>query len=94
MKYLLQPEDKSALTWLIEKDAKPSVIPVFPDDKSLGLVMAYLLNGVCYAEVLNDHNHLERICDSKFPFGKLFFHVKRQDLIDVCSELKNYRGLP
>lgn len=94
MRYLLQPKDKSALMWLFEKDAKPSVIPVFPEDKSLGLVMAYLLNGVCYAEVLNDSSHLEQICSGRFPFGRLFFHIKRQDLHDVCSELKNYRGLP
>lgn len=94
MRYLLQPENKSPLAWLFERDAKPSVVPVIPADKTFGLVMAYLLNGTCYAEVLNSAERLEQICGSKFPFGRLFFHIKQQDLHSVCAELKNYKGLP
>lgn len=86
MRHLLQPKDKPPLDWLLERDAKPSVVPVFPVGLNLRLVMAYLLNGVCYAEVLNEPAHLEQICGGKFPFGRLFFHIKRQDIDDVCSD--------
>jgi hypothetical protein len=86
MRSLLQPKDKPPLAWLLERDASPSAVPVFPAGKDLGLVMAYLLNGVCYAEVLDEPAHLEKICCGKFPFGRLFFHVKRQDIDDVRAD--------
>lgn len=86
MRVLLQPKDKPALAWLLERDAEPSVVPVFPAGSDLRLVMAYLLNGVCYAEVLNEPARLEQICCGKFPFGRLFFHIKRHDISDVCAD--------
>jgi len=94
MRYLLQPENTSTLSWLFEKNANPSVIPEFPEDGKSELVMAYLLNGVCYAEVLNGPAHLNQTCAGKFPFGRLFFHIPQQDVFDVCADFKNYRGLP
>jgi hypothetical protein len=86
MRRLLQPKDKPLLVWLLERDAQPSAVPVFPGGEDLSLVTAYLLNGVCYAEVLNDCAHLEQICSGKFPFGRLFFHIKQQDINDVCAD--------
>lgn len=89
MAILLQPENKPVLTWLLEKDPTPSAVPVFPEGNDLGLVMAYLLNGVCYAEFLTGPYQLKQICGSGFPFGRLFFHIKRQDLQQVCDRLED-----
>jgi hypothetical protein len=96
VRYLLQPENKPVLTWLLEKDPAPSAAPVFPEGDDLGLVVAYLLNGVCYAEVLINSEQLVETCGSGFPFGRLFFHVKRQDLYSACDALtkSSFGGLP
>lgn len=86
MRHFLQPDGK-LLPWLLKQDAAPSVIPVFPDDVEIGLVVAYLLNGTCYAEVLTSKEHLFAVCGKGFPYGRLFFRVKKDSLFLVCPQL-------
>jgi hypothetical protein len=93
MRHFIQPDGK-LLPWLLEQDATPSVIPVFPNDGNIGLVVAYLLNGTCYAEVLTGKDSLFDVCGKGFPFGRLFFHVKKTTLFPVCDTLtgKSFGG--
>ena len=86
MRHFLQPEGQ-LLPWLLRRDAAPSVIPIFPEDPENGLVVAYLLNGTCYAEVLTGKESLFDVCGKGFPFGRLFFHVKKASLYLVCDTL-------
>jgi hypothetical protein len=87
MRYILQPKAVSVLSWLIRKDPEPKLLPVFPDDSETRLVVAHLLNGKCYAEVVTDDKHLLSICGKGFPFGRMFFYVKHVDLAGVCDTL-------
>ena len=95
MRHFIQPNAR-LLPWLLEQDAAPSVIPVFPDDVENGLVVAYLLNGTCYAEVLTNKEQLFAVCGKGFPYGRLFFHVKKASLFLVCAQLsrKSFGGPP
>jgi hypothetical protein len=86
MRFILQPAG-SVLTWLLRKDAAPRIVPTLPGDEENGLVVAYLLNGLCYAEVLTDKAQVRAVCGSGLPLGRLFFHVKKNDLISVCAQL-------
>jgi hypothetical protein len=86
MRYIIQPQNEKALTWLLAKDPTPSVAPLFPDSEK-GLVVAYLLNGACYSEVIPTKAQLSAVCGSGFPFGRLFFHVKKDDLFQACPRL-------
>jgi len=96
VRYLLQPEKKPVLAWLLERDPAPSPAPTAPETVDFGLVVAYLLNGVCYAEVLITAQQLVKTCGSGFPFGRLFFHVKKSDIYPVCAQLtaSSFGGLP
>jgi hypothetical protein len=87
VRYLLQPKSVSVLSWLIRRDPEPKPIPVFPDDAETRLVVAHLLNGKCYAEVITDTKHLLSVCGKSFPFGRMFFHVKHVDLAGCCVTL-------
>lgn len=86
MRHFLQPDGK-LLIWLLKQDPAPSVVPVFPGDREIGLVVAYLLNGTCYAEVLTCKKSLFDVCGKGFPYGRLFFHVKKSKLFPVCDTL-------
>jgi hypothetical protein len=96
MRYFIQPRKGKLLDWLLKRDANPSIIPVFPDNDRNGLVVAYLLNGTCYAEVLTSKDQLFTICGKGFPFGRLFFHVKKVSLFPVCEQLtgESFKGPP
>lgn len=87
MRYLLQPDVGAVLPWLFRKDPLPSTAPLFPENNDKGLVVAYLLNGICYAEVLPTVKQLKLVCGNGFPFGRLFFCVKKADLYPMCSQL-------
>lgn len=75
------------LPWLFRQDEKPSAAPVFSEDENTGLVVAYLLNGLCYAEVVPTVEQLRVICGKGFPFGRLFFRVNKKELFRVCPSL-------
>lgn len=87
MRYLIQPKSVLVINWLLKKDPEPLPLPIFPDDPGMRLVVAHLLNGKCYAEIVIDAKHLTAICGNSFPFGRLFFHVKHVDLEGVCDTL-------
>lgn len=87
MRYVIQPKSVLVLNWLLRRDPDPLPLPIFPDEPGVWLVVAHLLNGKCYAEVVIDTKHLLSICGRGFPFGRLFFHVKHVDLDGVCDKL-------
>jgi hypothetical protein len=87
MRHVLQPSVKSVLVWLIQLDPNPKTVPVFPEDPETRLVVAHLLNGKCYAEVVLNAKHLITVCGRGFPLGRLFFHVKNVDIADCCVTL-------
>lgn len=87
MRYLIQPKSILVLNWLLKRDPDPLPVPIFPESPGVRLVVAHLLNGKCYAEVVTDSKHLMTICGKGFPFGRLFFHVRSVDLIGVCDKL-------
>jgi hypothetical protein len=87
MRHLIQLKDGSVLSWLLERDAEPSVLPAFPTDPRKELVVSQLLNGSCYAEVVTTPEQLKEACGPGLPLGRLFFHVNKEDLRDVCGTL-------
>lgn len=87
MRHLLKPKRVSALSWLLARDAEPNVLPTFPADDTKGLVVGQLLNGSCYAEVITTPEQLTIACGSGLPLGRLFFHVKKDDLYVICDSL-------
>jgi hypothetical protein len=87
MRYIIQPQVDAVLPWLFRKAPSPSAVPLFPENNDKGLVVAYLLNGVCYAEVLPTIKQLRAVCGKGFPFGRLFFQVKKIDLFPACAQL-------
>lgn len=87
MRHLIQLYNKSVLAWLLERDAEPSVLPTFPTDSSKELVVCQLLNGSCYAEAITTPEQLTAACGPSFPLGRLFFHVNKEELREVCDTL-------
>ena len=87
MRYLLNPKNVPVLTWLLARDAEPSVLATFPDDTNKGLVVGQLLNGSCYAEVLPTPGQLKIACGPGLPLGRLFFHIDKADLYAICDSL-------
>ena len=87
MRYLIQPKSVLVLNWLLKRDPDPVPAPTFPENPETRLVVAHLLNGKCYAEVVIDAKHLISICGPGFPFGRLFFHIRYVDLAGVCATL-------
>lgn len=87
MRYLLNPKSVPVLSWLLARDAEPSVLPTFPAGADKGLVVGQLLNGSCYAEVLPTPEQLRAACGPGLPLGRLFFHIDREDLYAVCDSL-------
>jgi hypothetical protein len=87
MRHLIQPQNESVLTWLLARDAEPSVLPTFPTDSRKGLVVGQLLNGSCYAEVITTPEQLKAACGPGLPLGRLFFHVDKDELYAVCDSL-------
>lgn len=75
------------LDWLLEQDDKPDILPRFPDDDSLCLVVAYLASGHAIAEVIPSPRVFEKICGSGIPLGRLYFQIERNRLYSVCKEL-------
>lgn len=87
MRHLIQLQNESVLTWLLDQDAEPSVLPTFPTDPSKELVVSQLLNGSCYAEVITTPEQLKTACGPGLPLGRLFFHVNKEALHEVCDTL-------
>lgn len=90
MRYLIKPNDSKSvpvLTWLLHLDAAPTVLPTFPEDGTLGLVVAHLLSGRVFAEVLPTPDSVAEACGAGVPLGRLYFQIPRDRLYSVCPEL-------
>jgi hypothetical protein len=84
MRYFLKPE-KSVLAWLLDHDAYPRLLPVFPEDVDTGLVVAHLLSGGVFAEVITDPKHVAEVCGAGIPLGRLYFQIPKSLLYSVCD---------
>jgi len=90
MRYFIKPKDSKSvpvLTWLLNMDATPAVLPFFPEDGTLGLVVAHLLSGKVFAEVLPNPDSVPMVCGVGVPMGRLYFQIPRDRLYSVCPEL-------
>lgn len=86
MRFFLKP-DKPVLTWLLDQDAEPHVLPVFPEDATSGLVVAHLLSGGVVAEVIPTAEHVATACGNGIPLGRLYFQIPKNLLYNVCAAL-------
>lgn len=93
MRYFIKPE-KSVFDWLLDHDVEPRVLPIFPDDSSLGLVVAHLLSGGVFAEVIPSPQHVKTACGGGIPLGRLYFQIPKSLLYSVCEGLRpeDFRG--
>lgn len=88
MRYLLKHVNSARLlTWLTEQDAEPRALPLFPENLELALVVAQLLGGEVFAEVVTSPKKLTEICGQGFPLGRLYFQIPKSELYSVCPEL-------
>lgn len=76
-----------SLDWLLTQDSQPDILPVFPADDSLSLVVAYLASGQVLAEVVPVPQMFEIICGGGMPLGRLYFHICKNRLYSVCHGL-------
>jgi len=86
MRYFIKPKDP-VLTWLLNIDSTPTVLPIFPESGILGLVVAHLLSGEVFAEVLPQQKQVLEACGGGLPLGRLYFQIPRDRLYSVCPEL-------
>ena len=86
MRYTIKPEVSSVLTWLRKNGSGARVIPTFPS-KRYGLVVAHLVAGKVVAEVIPNRAAFPAACGSRVPLGRLYFHVPKARLYEVCSDL-------
>jgi hypothetical protein len=84
-RYFLNPT--CSLDWLLEQDSQPDILPVFPADDAFSLVVAYLASGQVIAEVIPAPQMFETICGSGMPLGRLYFHICKNRLYNVCRDL-------
>lgn len=88
MRYFLKAlRPNAVLAWLLEQDPEPRPIPVFPEDRSLALVITQLLGGVVFAEVISSAAQLTEVVGPGFPLGRLYFQIPKSELYRVCPEL-------
>jgi hypothetical protein len=88
MRYFIKP-DVAVLPWLLNHDDEPHVLPVFPQDETRGLVVAHLLSGEVFAEVIPSPEHVVTACGEGLPLGRLYFSVPRDALYSVCENLRS-----
>lgn len=92
MRYFIKPKSGAGhtvptLTWLLNIDSTPTVLPVFPEDAELGLVVAHLLSGEVFAEVLPHPSNVTEACGPGLPLGRLYFQIPKDRLYSVCGDL-------
>jgi hypothetical protein len=86
-RYFLKP-DPAILDWLLDHDAEPHVLPVFPEDGIRGLVVAHLLSGGVFAEVIPSPQHVKTACGDGLPLGRLYFQIPKNLLYSACENLE------
>ncbi|NDD53129.1 hypothetical protein EBZ39_04480 [bacterium] len=75
------------LTWLLHIDSTPNVLPVFPDDDALCLVVAQLMSGEVFAEVLPHPENITAAVGQGLPLGRLYFQIPKDRVYSVCENL-------
>lgn len=88
MRHILNLPAPETLDWLSQNDGEPNVLPVFPNNNALGLVVAHLVSGHIVAEVLTRPQQVKKICGLGIPLGRLYFQIQRNLLYKFCSTLK------
>lgn len=86
MHYFIQPEG-DVLQWCLSQDAKPRTLPFMPEQAEQGLVVAQLIGGQVFAEVVLSREHLVEIVGPGFPLGRLYFQIPKSALYLRCPEL-------
>lgn len=86
MRYFLKPVN-NVLEWCLSQDARPRTLPFMPKQAEQGLVVAQLIGGGVFAEVVLSREHLTEICGAGFPLGRLYFQIPKSALYMVCPEL-------
>lgn len=86
MRYVLDLPG-NPLNWLLEKDVKPSAVPIFPTQEKYGLVCAQIVGGRVSAEVVTSAEHLVEVVGPGFPLGRLYFQIEKSALYSVCPAL-------
>jgi hypothetical protein len=84
-RYLLKSD--TVLSWLSDKDPAPLVLPEFPKQRNMILVVAYLLAGKVVAEAVLSPQHLRELCGPGLPLGRLYFQVQKTDVQSLCPEV-------
>ncbi len=69
------------------RDDEPTVLPVFPDDANLALVVAHLLSGAVYAEVIPAADNVQSIVGGGIPLGRLYFQIPKNAIYKVCPAI-------
>jgi hypothetical protein len=90
MRYFIKPNaaEESLLDTMLAEDSTPRILPVFPQDEMLGLVVLHLISGRVLGEVLPCPAAVITACGPGLPLGRLYFQVPRTRLFDLCPELK------
>jgi hypothetical protein len=87
MRYIIKSGNERVLSWLLDIDAVPGILPEFPEDPGLGLVVAHLVSGSVLAEVIPHRGHFKAACGEGLPLGRLYFQIPKDRLYSVCSDL-------
>lgn len=88
MRHKLNLDSTDALAWLCDQDKFPRILPVFPEDGELGLVVAHLVSGSVLAEVITSPAHVKTVCGPELPLGRLYFQIPKNLLYSLCPKLK------
>jgi hypothetical protein len=77
------------LAQLLAEDATPRMLPVFPQESALGLVVLHLVSGRLLGEVLPCPENFVESCGPGIPLGRLYFQVPKARLYELCPDLKS-----
>jgi len=89
VRYFIKPKSGTVLSWLLDIDAAPGVLPIFPKDPAVGLVVAQLMAGRVLAEVLPRPETVSVAVGPGVPLGRLYFQIPKNRLFAVCPDLTN-----
>lgn len=87
MRYFLQSHI-AVLPWLLKRDPAPRILPSFPEDENMTLVVASLVGGAVYAEVIPKAEDFTTVCGGGLPLGRLYFQILKSELYNVCPALR------
>jgi hypothetical protein len=85
-RYLLETQEP-VLDWLMARDDEPTILPVFPESQDLALVVAHLLSGDVYAEVIPAADNVKSIVGGGIPLGRLYFQIPKKAIYNVCPNI-------